>query len=239
MIVFVGAGGKTSAVNRLARELVSAGEKVIITTSTKIFPPQALAYRLLLLEEEGLNNSGTVFPAEAKILVLGKKINEEQKIVGLDRKEIKVIRERLPDTVILVEGDGAKGKPFKAPRDHEPVIPLEATLVVPVIGVDVLGRPLDGRYFHAGEQIGMLTGLRMGDDFRAKDAARVLLHEEGYRKGIPPAARWIPLINKVDTPLRREKALELAEILIDSGVEKVLLGALGSANSQVELVGRK
>ena len=39
LVVFVGAGGKTSAMNRLAKELVDSGDTVIITTTTKIFLP--------------------------------------------------------------------------------------------------------------------------------------------------------------------------------------------------------
>ena len=46
-----------------------------------------------------------------------------------------------------MEGDGAKGKSFKAPREYEPVIPIETTLVIPVLGVDALGQPLDEAHF--------------------------------------------------------------------------------------------
>jgi len=36
--------------------------------------------------------------------------------------------------VLLIEADGACRLPLKAPYDHEPVIPPDASLVVPVVG---------------------------------------------------------------------------------------------------------
>jgi probable selenium-dependent hydroxylase accessory protein YqeC len=236
LVVFVGAGGKTSAMNRLAKELVDSGDTVIITTTTKIFPPLNLNSRLYLLENEKEGISHITFPEKPRILVLGKKINEEGKIVGLDRAQLKTIREKWPDTVILVEGDGAKGKPFKAPREYEPVIPIETTLVIPVLGVDALGQPLDEVHFHRVEEICLLTGLRRGDYLRPEDVAKILLHKKGYQKGVPAFARWIPLINKVDTLHQRGQAIELAEILKKSGVAKVLLGSMGIENSPVEVL---
>jgi probable selenium-dependent hydroxylase accessory protein YqeC len=240
MIVFVGAGGKTSAGNTLARELFTSGHFVILSTTTKIYPPRDPLFRLYLsVEEEGLysNEFGSRFfmAQDQKIPVLGRKMNKEEKIIGLDPEELKAVRDIWPDAVILVEGDGAKGKPFKAPREHEPVIPDTATLVVPVIGIDAIGLPLTERYFHGVEKLCLLTGLRPGEIFQAEDAARVLLHQAGYRKGVPSAARWIPLINKLDLPEGREKALELGEMLKKAGVAKVILGSLGMENSPVEV----
>ena len=40
--------------------------------------------------------------------------------------------------VVLVEADGAKGKPCKVPADFEPVIPDECDIVIGVMGMDAL-----------------------------------------------------------------------------------------------------
>lgn len=237
MVVFVGGGGKTSAMNRLAKDLFSCGQNVILTTTTKIYPPVGLAYQLSLvgdLAAPAIFNS--IFLEAPQIVVLGKEINQENKIVGLDPSQINGLKKSRRDLTILVEGDGAKGKPFKAPRNFEPVIPDKATMVVPVIGIDSIEQPIGETYFHGLEHICLLTGLKLGDVFRAKDAAAVLLNKDGYQKGVPRSARWIPLINKVDTSHDREKALVLVEILKASGVKKVILGSLGVENSMVEVV---
>src|SRR3972149_2776710 len=40
VITFVGAGGKTTSMFRLARELAEAGRTVVVTTTTRILPPR-------------------------------------------------------------------------------------------------------------------------------------------------------------------------------------------------------
>ena len=44
--------------------------------------------------------------------------------------------------LVVVEADGAAGKPLTAPRAYEPVIPAATDLLVPVVGADVIGAPL-------------------------------------------------------------------------------------------------
>ncbi|MEL7563619.1 MAG: selenium cofactor biosynthesis protein YqeC [Dehalobacterium sp.] len=236
MVVFVGAGGKTSAMKRLAKDLYALGETVIITTTTKIYPIDGPEYQLSLVGDSEVSSIiDSILWERPKIIILGKEINQEGKIVGLDSGRINGIRSILKDLTILVEGDGAKGKPFKAPRDFEPVIPSRATMVVPVIGIDAIGQSLSETNFHGLENICLLTGLKPGEIFLAKDAAAVLLGKDGYQKEVPQFARWIPLINKVDNLHDRENALELAGILKSSGVEKVILASLKNENKLVEV----
>lgn len=236
MVVFVGGGGKTSAMNRLAEEISASGESLILTTSTKIYLPTGLDYQLKLVGDIDVSGILQLIPRKvSEILVLGKLINQEKKIVGLDPGQINMLKNSLQDLIFLVEGDGSKGKPFKAPRDFEPVIPETATIVVPVIGIDSLLKPLNGIYFHGVEHIRRLTGLNDDDIFQAKDAAAVLLNKNGYCKGVPKTARWVPLINKVDTPDDRKKALVLVDILKSSGIEEVFLASLGTDNKIIEV----
>ena len=52
------------------------------------------------------------------------------------------LRTWFPDVCLLNEADGSRMRPFKAPAAHEPVIPAETTLVVPVVGADKVARLL-------------------------------------------------------------------------------------------------
>ncbi len=114
----VGGGGKTTLLLRLARELCEAGMRVVVTTSTHIFPPEGiptltdgtLAEASALLKREGLVCLGT--PVEKGKLAAPKfAFAELAKIADY----------------VLVEADGAKGLPLKAPAEHEPVIPAETS----------------------------------------------------------------------------------------------------------------
>ncbi|ATW24893.1 selenium cofactor biosynthesis protein YqeC [Candidatus Formimonas warabiya] len=237
MAVMVGGGGKTSLINQWAREAAAAGKKTVIGPTTKIFPPAHLACQLLL-RDDLTDFSCPIREAFKKspIAVLGREINTAGKIVGLDPGIMDRIKEKSLADLILVEGDGAKGKPFKAPRPYEPVIPEGADLVVPVVGVDAFGYPLSEKHFHCVEQICAITGLREGDLVQEKDIAQVFLDPRGFKKNVPSGARWIPFINKVESEQDRQRARVLAGILKEAGVEKVVMGAVGRSEPMMEAI---
>ena len=106
---------------------------------------------------------------------------------------------------ILNEADGSRMRPFKAPAAHEPVIPAETTLVVPVVGADVFGQPLDAEHVHRPELVSALSGAPLGAPITPEIVARVLAHPEGGRKGVPAGARVVVLINKVESLADRRR----------------------------------
>jgi len=226
MAVMVGGGGKTTLINRLAYEYSLAGKTAIITTTTKILPPQGLEYGLLLVDEmNDFQHQVMELRQKNKIIVAGRQIDHDGKIVGLNQQQVNNL-ECLAD-IVLVEGDGAKGKPFKAPRQWEPVIPQLVSLVVPVVGIECIGRALSEENFHSVEQICILTGLKVGDAVQEEAIAKILLDPQGYKKNVPSGARWIPFINKVESHQDRKKVLLLSNILKSAGVEKILFGSAG------------
>lgn len=230
LVVAVGGGGKTTLLETLAIELAGAGFRTIVTTTTKIYPHAEFPHQLITgdnLEEfhrclQEINWERTP--------ILGKEINCAGKLVGLDPEWVDAIKEWSLSDVILVEGDGARRKPFKAPRRHEPVIPGKATLVIPVAGMDCLDMPLTEENFPGLEEMLEITGLRYGDSMTVEGVAQVLLSEQGYKKGVPPSARWIPLLNKVEDEAAGKNARQIAGLLHLWGVNAVLIGSLKSHN---------
>lgn len=238
IVVLVGGGGKTTIISRLNKELLGSGFKIVITTTTKMYPPlsndsdsglviidSTTDWQLDLIKVASVN--GYVY--------IAKGFSPEGKMTGLSALEVQEIWKLNCADILLIEGDGARGRAFKAPRMHEPAIPGIATIVVPVVGVDCIGKPLSEEFFHAPGQVGALTGLCLGEIVSESDVARVLMHTGGYRKGLPPNARWVPFINKVESKADEIKALNLARILIEGGTEKVLIGAAGH-NKPIQFV---
>jgi probable selenium-dependent hydroxylase accessory protein YqeC len=125
---------------------------------------------------------------------------------------------------VIVEADGAAGRPLKAPRENEPVFPESTSLVVPLIGIEALGSPLnEDHVFRAPLAAGLLR-LEIGTEVTAEIAAALLA--EVVRKK-PPHARVIPFINKIDLPGRLESARDLALALLahpSLKAERVILG---------------
>ena len=130
----IGAGGKTTLLLALARELAQAA-RVIVTTTTHIYPPDGFP---CLLQ-----------PGEAEIAAALEK--HPCVCVGKPAKEGKITAADVPVRTlaeladyVLVEADGAHGRPAKAHADYEPVVPPEANQTI--LGV----WPLGARAAHPG-----------------------------------------------------------------------------------------
>lgn len=134
IISFVGAGGKTTLIYRLASELEERGNKVLITTTTKMCLPKEHFYKWGNLE--GLKER---FKFQS-IVVTGC-IWGEEKITGIPSEDYEKLK-GVAD-VILVEADGSNRKPLKVPASHEPVIFPDSDLVVGVLGMKSIGMKIE------------------------------------------------------------------------------------------------
>lgn len=205
LVAFVGAGGKSTLMFTLAEQLVAAGRTVVITTTTKMgagqmdrFPNSA---RSTAPEDvaAALKRSGPVLVFET---------HDRHKVTGLSPEAVGEVFVRTSTDYVLVEADGARGRSFKAPARHEPVIPEAATVVVIVFGADAFGRPIDGEA-HRPELVAGLAGCEVGDVITAKVAATVLGHHDGGLRGVPTGARTVVAITKVN---RAENGPEVDEL---------------------------
>src|SRR4051794_8417054 len=146
IVAFTGAGGKSTALFRLGRELAAEGWRVIATTTTRISAAE-LANAPGELQIDGPGRSFR--PADISralshhgfIFLYGHV--RRDKAIGVSPEVIEALTDAVDSDAILVESDGSRRLPFKAPHQHEPLIPAEATLVVPVVGFDAVGQPLD------------------------------------------------------------------------------------------------
>lgn len=212
----VGGGGKTTAMLRLARELAQSGARVIVTTTTHILPP------------EGIPTGNPANAAEVShalliepLLCLGKPAADGK----LSAPDLTMAVLTQQADYVLVEADGAKRLPLKAPAGHEPVIPPETRLVIAVAGLDGAGKPIKEAAFRP-KLYAALCGKRETELVTPRDIALVLAHEAGQRKDIPQGARFAALLNKADDEERRTAALEVATELGQMGVERVVIAAL-------------
>jgi molybdenum cofactor cytidylyltransferase len=240
VVALVGGGGKTSAMFRLARETVAAGGRAITTTTTRIFAAQiqlspAHVPAAAVTPEHLL----AALARHGQVLVIGETDPVTGKAEGVTLDLFRRLRAWCPGTVVLNEADGSRMRPFKAPAEHEPVIPVETTLVVPMVGADIFGQPLDAEHVHRPELVSALSGAPPGRPITPAVVARVLAHAEGGRKGVPPGARVIAVINKVERLPDRAPAREAAERLLgEPAIEAVVLTALHGEEPVLEVYRR-
>ena len=186
----VWAGGKTSLIMLLAQWFLKKGSRVIITTTTHMYEPAEGYYREGQLEEiiKQLD--------EGHILWVGEPANEN-KIAGVSEDFLEKLFAL--DAMVLVEADGARHFPCKAPAEHEPVIPKNTKLVIGVACLDCLGRPLEEICFRPELAAGLLE-TDIGHCMTETDLMKLLLHPQGTKKGIPTGADYMVVLNKSDLP---------------------------------------
>ena len=177
--------------------------------------------------------------AHRHVLVVGPIESTTGRAAGISPELVSRLRAWCPGACLILEADGSRRLPFKAPADHEPVIPPETTVVVPVVGADVFGQPLDSEHVHRPELVSALSGAPLGAPITPEIVASVLAHPDGGRKGVPAGARVVVLINKVETLPDRKPARDTAERLLrERAVTAVLLAGLRGDDPVLEVCSR-
>lgn len=208
----IGGGGKSSLMAVLGEEYRRRGETAVMTTTTHIRPPEQNGY---------MGDDAAVL---SDLLVTHRLMT-----VGIMSEERKFgpspLLEQLPRLAdhVIIEADGTKGLPLKVPNDQEPVIPAFADTVVAVAGLSALGRPL-GEVCHRPE----LALLRFGfspDCMVTPELMSVLLTSPLAQRKDVGARRYLILLNQMDQA-DETKLIELAHLLVQKGVERVVAAAL-------------
>ncbi len=228
VIAFVGAGGKTSAMLRLADELVAQGKRVILTMTTRLGATQIVEPSLrYTASPEFSARVRETLDKHARVFIVGDEV-EQTKVAGVPREWIDQLAHANVAT-ILYEADGARGLAFKAPAAHEPVIAPSTTLLVPVVGASIFGKPLTEASVHRAEIVAQLAGARRGEPITPLMIARVIAHDQGGLKDKPEHARVVVLVNQIETAEQLDRARELASKLL--GYKRITAVALGAVRS--------
>jgi len=229
MISLVGAGGKTTLMFSLARELRMLHRRVITTTTTKIYPPAMEESPRLLLGgpevfpslEEDLIHYGHITWAAGR--------STENKLLGSSLSDLSLLWARGWSDYLIVEADGSARRPIKAPNQNEPVVPLESTCFVSVFGLSALGQPLHSNWAFRPEIITRLTGVHPGTPITAEGLASLAAHPLGGLKGRGPDMRAVVFLNQMDSQPEGHPLRHLAEAILSKGqgqIERVLVGQL-------------
>jgi molybdenum cofactor cytidylyltransferase len=223
VVSFVGGGGKTTSMFRLARELSAQGMRVVTTTTTRIAEEQ-VRLSPAHVHPDAMASLGRHLDRYGQCLVVGRP-DGSGSVFNIPPEIIIGLKQRPDIDCILVEADGSKSRPFKAPAPHEPVVPAITTVLSPVAGMDCMGRPLDERCVHRPEIVASLTGCGLGSPITPAMIARILAHTGGGAKNLPFGARLVPLLNKADG-CDIQRARETARKLLGSAtVDSVVIGS--------------
>jgi probable selenium-dependent hydroxylase accessory protein YqeC len=240
-ISLAGAGGKTTLMFRLAKELFLAGKKVVTTTTTKILEPASgeTVSLFINLDEEELKQFVHKHLDEYKHITIARERLGSGKLKGVSSDLVNELWSSNKIDYIIIETDGAAGRPVKAPREGEPVIPSSTTLVVAILGVDGVEREVNEENIFQAKRVSKMTGIPMGKKMTDEAMAVLVTHREGIFKGAPSSARVIAFLNKVDIPNGVVKGKGIAQKIIERKhlqIERVVLGQLKSESPVVDVI---
>lgn len=224
VVAIVGAGGKTSLLYALAREITLLGGRALVTATARFTPaPHGWPMPPTLAASPGAAVDAAR-AAGGTLVLTGVEPQPAGRLAPLSVEDVDAIAASDVFDAILVEADGSRARPFKAPGEHEPVIPSSTTHVVAVVGASALGRRLDGEAVHRPERVrALVPGLSQDAVCSAEVVARVLAHDDGGRRGAA-GRRYAVLVNQADT--HEAAAYAIASALRASGVTSVVTAAL-------------
>lgn len=207
LISIVGAGGKSTVLLALGRELAGAGGRVILTTTTKMARDQVTEPSCWSADpvavEEHLMKGSPLFVALRAV---------PDKVTGPTPEGVDRLFSETTAAFVVVEADGARSMLVKAPADHEPMIPNRSTLVVVVAAMTAVGRSI-AEVSHRPERVAALAGVGEDHVLSVPDLASVLLHPKGGLKRIPDTARVAVVVTRVSKK-SEPIAANLTELLL-------------------------
>jgi molybdenum cofactor cytidylyltransferase len=211
LVALTGAGGKTAALLRLSRELAAAGWRVLASTTTHVGEAVESSMPVVLVGPSWGPGLAEALAAGGPAFLAGGR-TADGKLGGLAPGLVDEIAASGLADVVIVEADGSRQRPLKAPAPHEPVVPASSTVVSFVMGIDALGAPVDGPLVHRSEAVRAFGAPAVTVELMAALAAS----PEGGLRGVPAGAAARPIVNKA-AGARRAGAEAVARTILSLG----------------------
>ncbi|WP_434290266.1 selenium cofactor biosynthesis protein YqeC [Clostridium botulinum] len=226
VISIVGAGGKTSLMLNLSEEL-RPYNKVLSTTTTKIYTPNKTSYDFMCIGEKNcyiydhLRKNG--------VYVYGKFINSDNKLIGFNKNFLDE-KFKYFDYSIL-EADGSKKKPIKGWRDDEPVICKNTNKTIGVLDITCINKIINDFNVHRVSYFLKITNGKLGEKISIPMISSLVTHPLGLFKG--SLGERILFINKVENQHNIFLSYELIKHLLSISnpfIDKIVIGSLKEKN---------
>jgi probable selenium-dependent hydroxylase accessory protein YqeC len=229
LVAVAGGGGKTGLIALLEAELRAEGLAAVATVTTRLGRDQLPGLELIEAEsfEEALEAARRAARGQRMVLAGPPPREGERRpgLSGVDPEWLPGLRQAGgPGLVWLVEVDGSAGRPLKAHRKDEPVLPPGPFSLVMVLGASALVKPWS-EAVHRPEIFS--RHLPLPQDDRPLSPGEIALF---VQKAWGPLAPDLVFINQLDAlaeGAELEKARRLGSLLAAQGL-RVIGGSLRS-----------
>jgi probable selenium-dependent hydroxylase accessory protein YqeC len=231
-IAIIGGGGKTTALFQLARQIPG---KVWVSTTTHLGTDQ-LEYADKHYVVHSVDDCAIPQWLEQKSTLLTGDFTPDDRVKG-PGKEIMDQIKRAADKYnvsLVIEADGSRSRPLKAPGENEPATPDWAEMVITVAGLSVLGQVFSESTVHRVEPFAQITGLQIGDIITIESIAQLFASPLGGLKNSPAKAVKAALFNQEDTSELIRQVVGIVPQLLAAGYDCVLVGALQKAPHELQ-----
>lgn len=230
VISLVGAGGKTSLMFRLAHELSMTGDHVLTTTTTRILEPHPDQSPCVLVSDsvnDLLEQANGLINEHRHITMARNRLRGQGKLIGHAPQTVELLRDSNLFRWIIVEADGAAGRPLKVPADHEPVVPASTNTLLGLAGLNAVGKPLTDQWVFRSDRFSEVAGVSRGAHISESAIAEVFISANGVFKGAPANATRLVYLNQADTPDKCAAGQRIASMLTEgrsTEINRVIVG---------------
>ncbi|PAB59310.1 selenium cofactor biosynthesis protein YqeC [Anaeromicrobium sediminis] len=223
LITIVGGGGKTTTLLNLVDNCFY--RNILVSTTTKIYVPP---YKFV-----GINE----FNYDKGPLCVGNHINKEGKVVGVDKYYLDTVHDKNTYDLILVEGDGSKGRSLKLYRENEPIIPASSNKLIIILGSDIIGKKFSEENVHRHNLLNKELNIKEDEILTIDKIYEILTSTNGIIGRIPSNMKTYFFINKCEE-YPSEKMIELGERINELNIiDKVIYGSAKEGQVYKELMG--
>jgi len=223
IVAFIGGGGKTTLIQRLSKDCLSLGKKVIILSLFPYIAP--LEARILTsVTVSTLKKKIASEIKSTKVLHIGKNI-QNGIIKNFSISEIKKLISNLPGDHIFIEADSTKGRSISDYNRVSISIFQNIQRYINIIGADALNQQKNTNW------------ITYQDDFWKKkkiilpmDITKWMNSHPLFEKLAKRSMASTFYINKVENIYIENLAIPLAKSIKLAGTEKVLIGSVFNSN---------
>lgn len=202
-VSFVGAGGKTTLLFKIAHELCEEGLKCLIMTSTHIYKPTS-EQAFTITEHQPDSEKALTVAIHSRIPVAIGTYDSTTGKLSLPPADLLAAAWDQADWV-LVEADGSRHYPIKFPACYEPMIYEPSHRVIAVAGLSALGKSLS-QVCHRANLASDFLDVSIDTPVTPLMLARMLTSEQGQFKNVGDPSRFSIFLNQADD----DPLLELA-----------------------------
>jgi len=230
VISIIGAGGKTSLMFKLAKQLADSGKTVLTTTTTKIFRPKSWQSPFTIIEnsiDQIVEKSAICLKDYAHFSAGSHHDLATGKLKGFAPNIIDHLWQAGIFDWIIIEADGARQKPIKATASHEPVVPGTSTHLILVAGLDAVGKPFSDEHVHRFDIFSKNTGLTPGKTIDEKSMAAFIDLEIKKAGSLGNIVSNSVFLNKADNFDKINSGQKIADLLkTNEMVHRVITASL-------------